>query len=57
VIVGSIFKLIPGCGEGARVTEQRQIDLRQAVDIATKTTRELYSEALLEDLLLEEVYY
>ncbi len=39
------------------MTEQRQIDLKQAVDIATKTIRELYSEALLEDLLLEEVYY
>ncbi len=39
------------------MTEQRRIDLRQAVDIATRTIRELYSEALLEDLLLEEVYY
>ncbi len=39
------------------MTEQRQIDLRQAVDIATKTIRELYPEALLEDLLLEEISY
>lgn len=39
------------------MTEQEQIDLRQAVDIATKTIRELYPEAALEDLLLEEVFH
>jgi hypothetical protein len=39
------------------MTEQEQISLRQAVDIATKTIRELYPEEALEDLLLEEIYY
>lgn len=39
------------------MTEQGRIGLLQAVGIAIETIRGLYPETLLDDLLLEEVYY